>query len=648
MGRRKADASAKVPNAVAAAQDQSPAIGANPATPVYLDWASYQAYSQLAPHGIFPSHLASSARPQSYMWGPQPMTMMPTYGTPSSQYVMYPQGVYANQSIPPGSHPFSAYAMPSPNVNAEASGATHGGIEVDVKPPEGMEKTPLKSSKGNPSSLNMITAKNNNDPGKTSGASANGGTSHSGESGSEDSSEGSDANSQNDSQPKTTGGEDTYVEAQQTGDNHSSQNGALSTPSQAALNRVIPLMSMATVGMPGGVVGPTSNLNRGVTTPSPVPPIWSKVPSTAVGGAMVPGTQSELWMQVIRSMTHSKKPPMLDSSIPDVAEIMNPQLETRTGSVKNMMWTTEMDLCATDELIVQMNKGNKIERNFTNAGYEATCSKLLEKCGVRVSIGNLKNRLKTLRNYLTAFQEIQSYGNGFSFNKDTKMMDAEPQVWEDYIKAHPKGKQFQQKPMPSFENMLLIFGNDKPIAKDPETIKEKCIRLKREEKESNSIASNQEGDKKVEQEDDGDSIAPSTHKRQHPKDASGSSKLIHKRKHVATASRSEDFQILRSGMDSVATAISKCGPRVYTEEELFEVVSKVEGLDEDAQLLAYDYLCGDAIRGRTFIGLPISRRKRWLELKLGWSSDNCEIGARSSKETSKNGGYGSASSWEFG
>ncbi|ONK81334.1 uncharacterized protein A4U43_C01F27920, partial [Asparagus officinalis] len=60
-------------------------------------------------------------------------------------------------------------------------------------------------------------------------------------------------------------------------------------------------------------------------------------------------------------------------------------------------------------------------------------------------------------------------------------------------------------------------------------------------------------------------------------------------------------------------------------------VSKVEGLSEDSQLLAYDYLCGEAVRGRTFMGLPIRRRRRWLELKLGWASHKLDIGVKSER-----------------
>jgi plant G-box-binding factor len=75
-------------------------------------------------------------------------------------------------------------------------GNTTGGTDGDAKQSEVKEKLPIKRSRGSLGSLNMITGKNN-EPGKNSGASANGAYSKSGESASDGSSEGSDGNSQN-------------------------------------------------------------------------------------------------------------------------------------------------------------------------------------------------------------------------------------------------------------------------------------------------------------------------------------------------------------------------------------------------------------------------------------------------------------------
>ncbi|XP_068468970.1 bZIP transcription factor 16 isoform X2 [Phaseolus vulgaris] len=234
------------------------------------DWPGFQAYSPIPPHGF----LASSPQAHPYMWGVQ--QFMPPYGTPPHPYVaMYPPGgIYAHPSMPPGSYPFSPFAMPSPNGIAEASGNTPGSMEADGKPPEVKEKLPIKRSKGSLGSLNMITGKNN-EHGKTTGTSANGIHSKSGDSASEGegTSEGSDANSQNDSQMKSGGRQDSFEdEPSQNGTSaYTSQNGGISTPA-TVVNQNVPIIPISAGGAPGAVPGPTTNLNIGMDywgTPAP-------------------------------------------------------------------------------------------------------------------------------------------------------------------------------------------------------------------------------------------------------------------------------------------------------------------------------------------------------------------------------------------
>ncbi|XP_022145379.1 bZIP transcription factor 16 isoform X2 [Momordica charantia] len=269
------------------------------------DWSGFQAYSPIPPHGF----LASSPQaPHPYMWGVQ--HIMPPYGTPPHPYVaMYPPGgIYAHPSIPPGSYPFSPFAMPSPNGITEASGNTAGSLEGEVKPPEVKEKLPIKRSKGSLGSLNMITG-NNNELGKTSGTSANGAYSKSGESASEGTSEGSDANSQNDSQPELGSRQRTLeAEASQNGNSmHVTQNGGPNTQAMA----VIPL---AVAGAPGVVPGPTTNLNIGMDYwgSSTIPALRGKVPSTpGAGGLVTAGSrdsvQSQIWLQDERELKRQRR-----------------------------------------------------------------------------------------------------------------------------------------------------------------------------------------------------------------------------------------------------------------------------------------------------------------------------------------------------
>ncbi|KAM6556574.1 hypothetical protein CsatB_003593 [Cannabis sativa] len=294
-------------------QEQSSTTSTGAVNP---DWSGFQAYSPMPPHGF----LASSPQPHPYMWGVQ--HIMPPYGTSPHPYVaMYPHGgLYAHPSMPPGSYPFSPFAIPPPNgIAAEASGNTPGSIEADGRPSEVKEKLPIKRSKGSLGSLNMITGKNS-ELGKTSGGSANGGYSKSAESASEGSSEGSDVNSQDDSQLKSGGRQDSLEgEASQNGNSmHGPQNGGPNTP-HSMVNQTMNIMPItaAAGGAPGAVPGPATNLNIGMDywgapAASAIPALRGKVPSTPVAGGIVTAgsrdsVQSQLWLQDERELKRQKR-----------------------------------------------------------------------------------------------------------------------------------------------------------------------------------------------------------------------------------------------------------------------------------------------------------------------------------------------------
>ncbi|CAN6832634.1 unnamed protein product, partial [Brassica oleracea] len=269
-------------------QEPSSAVSAGMATP---DWSGFQAYSPMPPHGF----VASSPQPHPYMWGVQ--HMIPPYGTPPHPYVaMYPPGgMYGHPSMPPGSYPYSPYAMPSPNGMTEASGNTTGGTEGgDAKQSEVKEKLPIKRSRGSLGSLNMITGKNN-EPGKNSGASANGAYSKSGESASDGSSEGSDANSQNGSGSGQEGKDENGDSA------NAPRNG---TP----VSQTVPIMPMP-------AAGPPTNLNIGMEywgapTSAAIPGMHGKA-STPVPGVAAPvsrdGGHSQPWLQDDREIKRQKR-----------------------------------------------------------------------------------------------------------------------------------------------------------------------------------------------------------------------------------------------------------------------------------------------------------------------------------------------------
>ncbi|PIN07734.1 hypothetical protein CDL12_19697 [Handroanthus impetiginosus] len=310
MGSSEVDKSSKEGKEAKEPKTPTPQEQSSAATgSVAADWSGFQAYSPMPPHGF----LASSPQAHPYMWGVQ--QFIPPYGTPPHPYVaMYPHGgLYAHPTMPPGSYPFSPFAMPSPNGIAEASGNTPSNMEVDGKSSEGKGKLPIKRSKESMGSLNMNWK--DNEPGKTSGATANGVHSKSAESASEGSSEGSDANSQNESQVKPGGRPDSDP-SQNGSATHSSQNGGSNT-SNAVVNQTMAIVPVPAVGAVSGVPGPTTNLNIGMdywapTATAAIPAMRGKMPAGPVAGGIVTtgsreSIQPQLWIQDERELKRQRR-----------------------------------------------------------------------------------------------------------------------------------------------------------------------------------------------------------------------------------------------------------------------------------------------------------------------------------------------------
>ncbi|XP_077236178.1 bZIP transcription factor 1-B-like isoform X2 [Tasmannia lanceolata] len=311
MGNGEVDTPTKTPKS-SSAQEQPPPSSpvtvpppTSPATVYPPDWASFQAYYNSAgtppipPPGYFHSSVASSPQGHPYMWGQH---MMPPYGTPPPYVTMYPHGgLYAHPSIPPGSHPYAPYAMPSPNGTAEVSVAVPGGAELEGKSVEVRNRSTLKESKGSLGSLSTLTGKSN-EMAKASGVSAVGALSQS-ESGNEGSSEGSDANSQN-------GSQQTLCCEQGSGGAEAAQNGVTRAPPiQTMVNQTMSMMAIS----PNGATGPTTNLNIGMDFwggPAPSStrgkvPVGAIVPANLMG--LRDGVPSDLWLQDEREVKKQRR-----------------------------------------------------------------------------------------------------------------------------------------------------------------------------------------------------------------------------------------------------------------------------------------------------------------------------------------------------
>nr|XP_043628026.1 uncharacterized protein LOC122599569 [Erigeron canadensis] len=132
-------------------------------------------------------------------------------------------------------------------------------------------------------------------------------------------------------------------------------------------------------------------------------------------------------------------------------------------------WTTEEDAKLIDALMeVHVSGKYSGADNGFKPGYLKAVEQLLEKSlpnsGIKAE-PHIKSRMKTLKSNFTIVHDMivgtSTSGFGFKWDSGKGCIDAEEQVWEEYIKTHKNAAGFKGKPLPFYEKLCTIFGKDR-------------------------------------------------------------------------------------------------------------------------------------------------------------------------------------------
>ncbi|KAF9599161.1 hypothetical protein IFM89_035440 [Coptis chinensis] len=102
----------------------------------------------------------------------------------------------------------------------------------------------------------------------------------------------------------------------------------------------------------------------------------------------------------------------------------------------------------------------------SNNGWESeTLSMMARELNQRLNLSvgdeNVHSRMKTLkRDYIAIKELLESTEFGFSYNQQTKCIDADRQAWDAYFRAHPAARHLKGRMFTYFVEACVIFGND--------------------------------------------------------------------------------------------------------------------------------------------------------------------------------------------
>ncbi|KAF3787264.1 hypothetical protein EJ110_NYTH23585 [Nymphaea thermarum] len=211
---------------------------------------------------------------------------------------------------------------------------------------------------------------------------------------------------------------------------------------------------------------------------------------------------------------------------------------------------------------------------------------------------------------------LRHEGGLCSIDSRTNMWTAEHEVWKPLIEANPMAKKWMMAPVPNYEKLVNLFGNDRATGERSMTAKEKRNRMTSACESAgetiqfiDEVSQNQVvlepfiklGDKCEVQ------VEPNT-----------GSLLKRKRRRSANEDDLKEIEIMKDAFEKVANAIEKSNvvpePRQsnkYSKEDVFPTF-EVIGLEEELQTEAYLHLADDKDRMKTFFACPSSKRKNVL------------------------------------
>ncbi|CAL1388264.1 unnamed protein product [Linum trigynum] len=131
---------------------------------------------------------------------------------------------------------------------------------------------------------------------------------------------------------------------------------------------------------------------------------------------------------------------------------------------ENVVWTEEMDNELLDCLLTEQRKGNRQEGQFTTHALTNVVYALRTKFpSIRLDKDKVKNRQRTLKKHFADVKDLFHNMSGFAWNPETKLFEAEREVWERLCEEKPNAKQWIRKPINNYDKLFELYGEHRAM-----------------------------------------------------------------------------------------------------------------------------------------------------------------------------------------
>ncbi|KAM6553770.1 hypothetical protein CsatB_014532 [Cannabis sativa] len=284
------------------------------------------------------------------------------------------------------------------------------------------------------------------------------------------------------------------------------------------------------------------------------------------------------------------------------------------------LWGSTIEKIFIDIMVDEVNKGNMKNGQFSSNLWKKILEDLQCKSKRNYSMKQVKQKFNRLRTKYREFNELRKH-TGFGWDGPTQTVVAPDEIWENYLRAHPKAAIYRKKGCDHYVLLELIFSKSTASGKfhrsaalgPPNTDDEKEIENDSERIGLNDIDDSASfmGTRLVDEvfRSEAKTSVTSTErkaKRQRSEQMSAAiaawTEVAKVRVETTLAKAEKNKNAIEGGSGNDEFSVTKC----------MQVLEGIDGVSDDVYMKAVEKLQNSVWR-ETFINMSTLRRRAWLD-----------------------------------
>ncbi|KAF1777646.1 Myb/SANT-like domain [Phytophthora cactorum] len=127
-----------------------------------------------------------------------------------------------------------------------------------------------------------------------------------------------------------------------------------------------------------------------------------------------------------------------------------------SGPVVRASWDLEMDIFLIEAMTDQAKAGETCGLWIQEGGVGCRAEAINEQFSKELTIQQIKTRVQTLKSEYTTISHMQQ-ASGFGWDPNHNVVIVHDDVWERYVKEHPKAVDYRKKSVPYCDDLVDLF-----------------------------------------------------------------------------------------------------------------------------------------------------------------------------------------------